>query len=78
MRSQVKTQRELNKLYAKSVHRFDLGSRFAMVLTTAFIANTFSSALPLMPFVASFTYFLLYRLDKRDILTYHVSLETQQ
>ncbi|GMI38658.1 hypothetical protein TeGR_g12587, partial [Tetraparma gracilis] len=74
----VKTQRELNKLYAKSVQRFDLGSRFAMVLTTAFIANTFSSALPLMPFVASFTYFLLYRLDKRDILTYHVSLETQQ
>jgi hypothetical protein len=69
----MKTQKELNRLYAKSVMKFNLAERFAMVLTTVFICNSLSAGLPLMPFVASFTFFLLYRIDKSNIIMYHLA-----
>jgi len=43
-----------------------------MVLTTVFICNTFSAGMPLMPFVASATFFLLYRVDKWNVINYHL------
>ena len=57
-----------------SVVKFDLSASYAFVLTTVFITNFFSAVIPIMPLVASFTFFLAYRVTKHNLLRYYTNV----
>jgi len=67
------TQSSLNRLYAKR-SSFNLEGRYAFVLTTVFICNSFSHVMPIMPWLACFCFTLLYRIDKNNIVNYYTDV----
>jgi hypothetical protein len=69
-----KTQYDLNRLHKSSVVKFNLSESYAFVLTTIFITNFFSAVIPIMPAIASFTFFLTYRITKRNLLRYYTNV----
>ena len=64
------TQSALNRMYAKKAS-FNLEQKYSFVLTTVFIVNSFSSTMPILPWLGAFTFTILYHTDKHNIIHYY-------
>ena len=71
--AKAKSQEELDDLVGRRVS-FTLAERFAFIITTVFVCNMFSAAVPVMPFLASWAFFVLYRFDKFNLLRYYTNV----
>ncbi|SPR01434.1 unnamed protein product (mitochondrion) [Plasmodiophora brassicae] len=65
----IKTQKELNELYAGK--EFKLSDRYAAALNTLFVSLLYSSGLPVLLCTASLTFALAYLCDKVSLLRFY-------
>jgi len=64
------TQEELNDLLARK-SEFYLSERFSFVLTTSFVAMTFGSSMPILMVITTVAFYVLYYVDKSNLLHYY-------